>query len=162
MQLTHYDIQNQKHSKEITLVLDQVFSPDNIGLLLRTAEAFGIKKVYIISHIYDHLTRKIKRATRSVENEILIQFFNSPDEVFTLCKNTSIICLEHTSKSKKHTLIDSKTDHSLTIVVGNERQGISDYWLEKTSEHYHIQMFGKNSSMNVAVATGIFLAEICK
>ena len=46
--------------------------------------------------------------------------------------------------------------------IGNERQGVSERILKQVQEVVHIEMFGKNSSMNVAQATAIALYELTK
>ena len=48
------------------------------------------------------------------------------------------------------------------MVVGAERYGISENILNILDDCYHIEMYGQNSSMNVAQATSIALYELTK
>lgn len=48
------------------------------------------------------------------------------------------------------------------LVVGNERHGISEELLKKIELKVHINMYGRNSSMNVSQAAGIAFYEISK
>ena len=48
------------------------------------------------------------------------------------------------------------------MLIGNEIDGISETFLKKSHQVIHIEMFGKNSSMNVVQATGIALYELTK
>ena len=50
----------------------------------------------------------------------------------------------------------------MVLIVGNENFGIDKDLLEWSDQKVHINMFGINSSMNVAQATGIALFEITK
>jgi tRNA G18 (ribose-2'-O)-methylase SpoU len=46
--------------------------------------------------------------------------------------------------------------------LGNERLGVSEQLLKQVQHTAHIEMFGANSSMNVAQATAIALYELTK
>jgi tRNA G18 (ribose-2'-O)-methylase SpoU len=46
---------------------------------------------------------------------------------------------------------------AVVLIIGNEQFGVSEEILALTSKHMHIEMYGKNSSMNVVQATGIAL-----
>ena len=48
----------------------------------------------------------------------------------------------------------------IALVIGNEQLGISAEVLELVQQTIHIEMFGKNSSMNVVQAAGIGLYSL--
>ena len=48
------------------------------------------------------------------------------------------------------------------MIIGDENLGVSGNILVKVQDSIHINMFGDNSSMNVAMATGIALFELTK
>lgn len=56
----------------------------------------------------------------------------------------------------------SEENKCILLILGNEASGISKELLEISDKHLHINMFGQNSSMNVAQAAGIALYEISK
>lgn len=159
MQLSHEQIVNSTHHKEILLVLDHIRTPNNIGLLLRTAEAFGVRKVFVISDEFTEITHNIQRVCRSVEKNISIDFFNNTDECLKkIPPHFNIYSLEKTSNSES--IYDTVLSFPAVIVCGNERKGVSEKILQTSKKHIHIPMYGTNTSMNVAVATGICLANI--
>ncbi len=88
MQLEHHEIINSKHNKEISLILEHLQSPENIGLILRTAEAMGVQKVVILSDNFRQLSPRIKRTTRSAENNLNIIFVNSWEEAINHFEKT--------------------------------------------------------------------------
>ncbi|MDY3337942.1 TrmH family RNA methyltransferase [Riemerella anatipestifer] len=159
MQLEHHEIINPKHHKEISLILEHLQSPENIGLILRTAEAMGVQKVVILSDNFHQLSPRIKRTTRSTENNLNIIFVNSWEEAVNhFEKNTHFYALEKTSKSVDYTSFEYH--FPCVVVCGNEKNGVSEKALEKCTNHLHINMYGKNTSLNVAIATGILLSKI--
>ena len=60
MQLEHSEIINKKHNYKITLILDNIQSPQNIGLIIRTAEAMGVERVVIVSKTINEFTPNIQ------------------------------------------------------------------------------------------------------
>ncbi|MBV7440033.1 TrmH family RNA methyltransferase [Weeksellaceae bacterium TAE3-ERU29] len=160
MQLEHSEIINKKHNYKMTLILDNIQSPQNIGLIIRTAEAMGIERVVVISEIINEFTPKIKRLTRSTENFIKIDFHNDLKSVINELKsdNYKIYALEKTSSSVN--CKNFKYEFPCAIICGNEKSGVSEPALNSSEQHLHIDMYGKNTSLNVAIATAMLLINI--
>lgn len=158
MQLEHQQIENKKHNYSITLILEDLSSPQNIGLIIRTAEALGVERVIIISKEITELTPKIKRLTRSTEKYIKIDFFKDLHSGLNELKEYSFYALEKTTQSVNYK--KAKINFPCAIICGNENIGVSPTALQMCKEHYHIDMYGKNTSLNVAIATGIFLSSL--
>jgi len=68
-----------------------------------------------------------------------------------------LYALEITSESKD--IFQTELSGMFSIVVGNERQGISQELLDICSAAIHVPMYGGNGSMNVAHALAIALYE---
>lgn len=159
-QLLHHQVSNSTHSKNIILILDSPNSPANIGLIIRTAEAMGVKEIIIFSNEISELSSKIKRISRSAFKYLSIKFTNNFDLKEFKEKNYKIVALEQTQTSISIKNFDFDDKINLVLIIGNENYGVSAELLNQVSECLHIPMFGKNSSMNVATATAIALWEI--
>jgi len=163
MQLTHYSTNFKQQSFPIILVCDNVTNASNIGSLFRIADAFGVEKIIFCGEqIY--LGRKMTKTSRATEKSVHFETYNSASEVVSDLKKQdyTIISLEITSKSLPiHTFQFSK-EKPFALIVGDENFGISEYLLKLSDAVIHINMFGKNSSMNVVQATNIALYEITK
>ena len=70
--------------------------------------------------------------------------------------------MEITSSSKPLEELEFSKNKKIALLIGNEIQGVSEYFLKNAHQVTHIEMFGKNSSMNVVQATGIALYEITR
>lgn len=161
MQLTHSSHRKQSHAKEIILLCDHIVSPANQGSLFRLADAFGVREVIFIGSAPDTGSSRLKRTARSTEQHISYRNTDTPIEVIRTLTQEGYtpVALEITSSSVElnKLTIDS---HKILLIIGNEQQGISQEILEMSQHIAHITMYGNNSSMNVAQATGIALYHI--
>ena len=160
-QLQHHQVNFNKNSAiEISLLLNQIDSPANLGSIFRNAEAFGVKAIWIHeANKKDLESNRFKRTSRSTEKNLNILFYES---YRSICKvyNGLKVGLEITNKSRSVKKLSTIETHQILLVLGNEKSGIAEDVLEELDEVYHINMFGKNSSLNVAQTLGIALYEI--
>lgn len=163
MQHDHYSTPFTEKKFPITIVCDNVNNAPNIGSLFRTAEAFGVEKIIFCGNDIP-LGRRMTKTSRATEKVVHYEVCeNIKDVISDLKKNDyHIISLEITNNSKSLDIFQFPKNKSIALVIGNENFGISDEILNASHETIHINMFGKNSSMNVVQATSITLYEITK
>ncbi len=161
IQLQHSEIKNSHHDLDIILIVENVISPSNCGMLIRTAEAFGVKQIFFISEEHTKLSPKMKRSSRSTEKYVDITFVKSSEEALMKLKNHELIALEYSNNSSDLNSFKAN-NKNIALIVGNERGGVSDFLLNEAKISIHIPMFGVNSSINVAVATGIALNQLIR
>lgn len=163
-QLSHFDEKFTKENFPISLVLDSISGEANIGSIFRLADAFNIEKI-IFSGIEPKLnSRRLQKTSRNTHKTVQHEF---TEDVLGFIKqskaNAEIISLEITSVSKPINSFKYKRDKkNIILILGNEASGINNELLKISDKHLHINMFGQNSSMNVAQAAGIALYEISK
>lgn len=149
----------------LTLVLDSVTSPANIGSLFRLADAFNIEKIIFCGPLAPDLeSNRLKRTARSTINSVTHECH---EDIREACVNLekdgfSLISLEIAEGSKPIDSLSFSGFKKVALILGNENTGIQEEVLKLSNEKVHINMFGKNSSMNVAQAAGIALFEITK
>jgi len=164
MQLAHPD-----HSKTVTkfpliILTDNIIGEANIGSIFRLADAFNIEKIIFTGSPVNLNSNRLKKTARSTFKYVAFEFIdNAVDIVQDLkLKGYKILALEITSDSLAINSLTYKNESKLLLILGNERSGVSSELLKLTDKKLHINMFGENSSMNVAQATGIALYEITK
>lgn len=163
MQLNYYNTTFKQQSFPITLVCDNVTNAPNIGSLFRIADAFGIEKIIFCGeHI--PLGRKMTKASRATEKVVAFETNESVSEVVSNLKKEeyTIVSLEITNNSLPIHKFQFHKEKPIALIVGDENFGISEDILKISNAIIHINMFGKNSSMNVVQATNIALYEITK
>ncbi|WP_035646987.1 TrmH family RNA methyltransferase [Flavobacterium sp. ASV13] len=162
MQLTHEENQFERKTFPITLICDHIYFQQNIGSLFRISEAFGVENIIFFGKDIPLTPRKINKTSRSthlhVPHNVIEEF--SELHSFLSDNNFKIISLEIASNSKPLKEVIIPENQKIALIIGSEINGISDELLKISHQIVHINMFGKNSSMNVVQAASIALYEI--
>jgi TrmH family RNA methyltransferase len=141
----------------LILVAEAPEKPGNIGALLRTADAANVDAVIIANPKTDIYNPNIIRSSVGCvfTNQIAT---GSTTEIIKFLKglNIDIYCAELKASVNYHTQDYTKP---AAIVVGTEATGLSDEWLQHSTQNIIIPMQGEIDSMNVSVAAGILIFE---
>ena len=141
----------------LILVAEAPEKPGNIGAILRTADAANVDAVIIANPKTDLYNPNIIRSS------VGCVFTNSiatgtTEEIISFLKaqNITIYCAALQASVDYHTQDYTKPS---AIVVGTEATGLSNLWLESSTQNIIIPMQGEIDSMNVSVAAGILIFE---
>lgn len=164
MQLQHHNTNFTISNFEIVLLCDGVHSPANKGSLLRLADSFGVKKIIFGNTELDISSPRLKRTARATQKWIATDTTNDIlGTIHSLQEDDYIpVALEITNQSIALQEIDFLHLKKILLIIGDERAGVTDAVLQKCEVQTHINMFGKNTSMNVSQAASIALYEITK
>ena len=137
------------------LLLDHIEDPHNLGAIIRSAEASGVKGVIIPKRRAAVVSQTaVKASAGAIEHMPVIRVSSLIDTIKKL-KGTTL-----TERSEDYTKIAK--DVPLVIVVGNEGEGMSKVVTNECDFLYHLPMLGKVQSLNVSVAAGIIMYERIK
>lgn len=163
MQLTHYNTNFSERKFPITLICENVTNAPNIGSLFRIADAFGIEKIIFCGDAIP-MGRKMTKTSRSTEKIVNYEVCENALIAVEKLKadGYKIYSLEITSNSKPVHQFNFSEENPVGLVIGDENFGVSEALLDSSDAVIHINMFGKNSSMNVVQATNIALYEMTK
>lgn len=157
-QLHHDDFEPGSLDKSIILICSHLQSPVNLASLCRVAEAFGVIEFYIHQEnkTFIEMPRFIK-AARHTHKQIPIKIYTSLENIIENLKsqNYSVVGLEYCDNSTN--LKNFKPQTKIAILIGHEKYGIDQSDLDKLDDVLHVEMYGKNSSMNVSHAAAIAL-----
>ncbi len=154
-------IEGYNPAKSITLMLDKVQDPGNLGTLIRSADWFGVDNIILSEDSAEATNPKVVQSTMGSLLRVrfhyldLLSFLKSPG-------------MEGIPVIGALTGAPSVYPVSLpeygVIVLGNESQGISREIEKHVTQRISIPSFSKGSSspqsLNVAVAGSIILSEI--
>ncbi len=141
------------------LYLDCVADPGNMGTIIRSADAFGIKGIILSEGCVDVFNPKVLRSTMSGIFNVNL-YFDNGDILESFKENGFKIAgtfLNNAIRSDEFDYTDK-----CVIVMGNEANGISPKVEEKCTHRITIPMTGGAESLNVSVACGIILYEANK
>ncbi len=164
MQLNHEDTAFTEKQFPLVLVCYQVTGAANVGSLFRMSDAFGVEKIFFCGQKVPEFGSRMRKTARSTEKYVPFELDeNILNRITTLREEGyTIISLEITDNSVPIHSNDFSAERKIALVIGEENYGISDEILQQSDRVTHINMYGKNSSMNVAQATNIALYEITK
>ncbi|MEL4308877.1 TrmH family RNA methyltransferase [Joostella sp. CR20] len=162
-QLTHSNTQFEAKQFPITIICDHITSAANIGSIFRIADAFGIEKI-VFAGTEPVFSRRMQKTARATHKNIPFEFIENGNVYISQLKeqNYNIIALEITENSIPLSNVKISPQTNTAIIIGNENYGVSESFLALCDVVTHIEMFGKNSSMNLAQATAICLYELTK
>jgi TrmH family RNA methyltransferase len=139
----------------VSLVLDTIQDPGNLGTIIRCADWFGIEQIICSIDCADAFNPKVVQA--SMGSIARVQVLYQPLDAF-LQQHADIpayaAVLEGTDLRKLPALQQG------FIVIGNESKGISESVLALCPERITIPRRGEAESLNAAVATGIILSHL--
>jgi 23S rRNA (guanosine2251-2'-O)-methyltransferase len=157
-------------SPKTYLLLHNIRSVFNVGSIFRTADAAGIKKIFLTGYTptpVDRFGRKVKELAKVAlggELNIEWEYSKDPTKLITELKNKSnrlkVISIEQHKKAIDYRKIKLKKSEPVLFIVGNEVDGVSKELLKISDVIAEIHMEGKKESLNVGVATGIALFRI--
>lgn len=140
---------------EISVLLYRPKSEMNIGHIFRLADAAGIQKIWLYQPIEHIKWHKIEKLSRKNSRHIAYEIIQSYDELPEIPK----LALEWTDKSVN--LYEfAPPSKELLLIVGNEQKGLPEDLLSQCEEAIHLPMYGKHSSMNMAMASAIAVYHI--
>lgn len=151
--------------QSLYLILPNIRSCHNVGSMFRSADAFGVKKIFLVGYTATPPKVQIDKVSLGAEKWVPWEKIEDLKSLIKSLKKDGIkiVGLEKTDKSHKiERLEDYKIKESIALIVGNEVDGIDDETLALCDEVMHIPMFGKKDSLNVSVAAGIALYEISR
>ena len=140
------------------LIIDRVQDPGNIGTLLRTAEAAGMKGAVVIKGSGDPFSPKAVRAASGATERFPIIITESANDCISLLKGKGKKVFA-TAMAGSTVYYKADLRANAAIVVSNEGNGASQEILDGADEIISIPMDGKTESLNVAMASGIIMFE---
>ncbi len=132
----------------LSVYLEDIRSPFNVGSIFRTAESFGVSRIYISPDTASPLHRRAVRTARGCEIPWEIRRISeiSPDE--------GIFALELGGEDIDHFQFPAQG----MVIVGSEELGVSPEALALAKNRkVSIPLYGAKGSLNVSVAFGILM-----
>jgi 23S rRNA (guanosine2251-2'-O)-methyltransferase len=138
------------------LILDTLQNPQNLGTIIRTAEAVGVHGVLIPPHRAAEITPAVVSSSAGACEHMLVAQANLAQAIGEIKKAGAwVVGLDESSKSKEPSDISLKG--ALAIVVGSEGEGIRPLVRQSCDFMLRLPMQGQIESLNAAVAGSVTL-----
>ncbi|MCB2205913.1 RNA methyltransferase [bacterium] len=145
----------------LTIVIENVWDPHNVSAILRSADAVGIRTVYLLYTIEKapNLKRHGKQSSASAKKWLNFRVFDDTEKCFEALREEGFRI--YASHLTKHAigLHDIDFSQKTAIILGNEHRGVSEEACALSDGVYFIPMMGMVESLNVSVAAAVSLYE---
>jgi len=145
----------------LVLILDGIEDPQNLGSLIRTAEACGVQAVIIPKDRAVGVTPAVIKASAGAAAHIPVVRVTNLATTLEELKREGFWIVGADARGEKN-LYEMNFDMNVGLVIGSEGKGIRPLVLKKCDYTVSIPRKGKISSLNAAVAGAIILFEILR
>jgi 23S rRNA (guanosine2251-2'-O)-methyltransferase len=150
------ELATQKSEPPFVLILDSLQDPQNLGTLLRTAEAVGVHGIVIPLARTVEVTPAVVNASSGASEHLLIAQSNLSQAMETL-KSADVWMVGLDQAGVKMEANSRHLRGALGLVVGSEGEGLHDLTRKKCDILLKLPMRGEIESLNAAVAGSVAL-----
>lgn len=143
----------------LTVVLDAVRDPGNLGTIIRLCDWFGVSQLLCSMDTVDCYNPKVIQATMGSIARLSVQYLDVEDYLKHI--DTPI----YTAMMDGDNVYKTKLPKDAVLVMGNEANGVSTAIQKLATHALAIPQFGTiqaTESLNVATATAILLSEFSR
>lgn len=147
----------QLKQNPLVIILEGVEKPGNLGAVVRTCDGAGADALIMTEGKTDVFNHNVVRS--SIGTLFTLPTLAATNEqVATFLKRNGFQIFAATARTDTlYTQCDFTK--ATAIVVGNEHQGLSDFWLDQANTKIKIPMQGKGQCLNAAMSASILTYE---
>jgi len=151
---------------DVRVVLEDIVDPHNAAAILRTCDALGVSRVhYLFDQVSPYDPKAVGKLSSSTANKWVDTVVHTDraelETELRAAQFASVATTIHQPEAEQLWEADLAST-PVALWVGNERTGLSEPALEYADRYITLPMRGFVESLNVSVATAIFLAEIIR
>ncbi len=152
----------QWRQADLTIILENVHDPHNVGAVLRSADAVGISEVYLI-HTDPRIIEREKNSGKSTSTGVLrwlkIKVHYDLEECIDVVRKKYETIYGTLLNVESQSLYDLDMTRSVALMFGNEHKGLSTEALKHIDGNFIIPQYGFAQSLNISVACAVSLFE---
>ncbi len=140
----------------LTIVLDTINDPGNLGTIIRLCDWFGVSQLLCSAETVDCYNQKVVQASMGSLTRISIKYIDI--EIYLKETNLPTFIADMVGENVYKTVLPKEG----ILIMGNEANGVSDKIKTLIKNKISIPRFGEiqeTESLNVAAATAILLSE---
>jgi 23S rRNA (guanosine2251-2'-O)-methyltransferase len=143
------------------ILLDGVEDPQNLGAILRTAEAAGVDGIVIPERRAVGLTEAVRRVSAGAAEHVRMARTKNLSQTMDWLRKEQVWLVGAEGGSRRNWY---EFDYTMpvAIVLGSEGKGLRPLIRKKCDEVLSIPLFGQLTSLNVAAAAAVFLFEVVR
>jgi len=151
-------IENLSEKSGVWVGLEAIQDPGNLGTIMRTADASGVKGLILLENCTDPFGIEAVRASMGALFSKDIIF--STNNAFSSHVEKKKITVIGTSDKAEINFRNMVYPTNMVLLMGSEQKGLINDLKKSCDKIVAIPMSGRSDSLNLAVASGIILYEI--
>ena len=157
--ITADEYRNTRPESGVVLVLDNIRSAHNVGSAFRTADAFGVDKIYLGGICPVPPSPELHKVALGAEEVVP---FEQVQDVVSLVKRLQadgyqVVAVEQTVNSVKLDTFQREPGQKYALVFGNEVAGVQQEVVDACDFSLEIPQQGTKHSLNVSVSIGVVM-----
>lgn len=154
-----------KRNQQIYLLLENIQYATNVASSFRTADAAGVKKIFLTGiSKQPPFGKDLRKTSRSKERSVHWEYVQESATVIRKLKQRgfTIVAIELAEGAiPLHKLYETMQEHeNICFVAGSEVYGVTNSTLDLCDYAVQVPMYGKGASLNVSVATAVVLFSL--
>jgi RNA methyltransferase, TrmH family len=145
---------------DFAVVCDRVADPGNLGTIVRTARALGVRDVVLTDAETDLSSRRVLDAARGAVLDMRVRRFSDPVAAVKGLQRSGFQVVVTSPRGARLQSLAPLRGGRVALVVGNETDGVDQATMDAADLVVQIPMAGAVESLNVGVATGISIYEL--
>ena len=160
--LTYTDYKPTATKLPVWVLLDNVETPRNVGIIFRIADTLGIEGLVLCGVAPNPNHKLLSRTAKGAERHVPSTYFEDAKTAIADFRNKgfTIVALEITNQSVDLKTVDFPKMDKILLIAGSESSGISQDVLNEVDIAIHIPTAGFCLSMNVSVSIALAVYEI--
>ncbi|QJC33254.1 23S rRNA (guanosine(2251)-2'-O)-methyltransferase RlmB [Enterobacteriaceae endosymbiont of Donacia clavipes] len=148
--------------KILILILDRITDPHNFGACIRSAVAAKVSMIILPKNYSVKINATVKKVSCGTSENIPIIFVKNILNTIKILKKYNIFIIGADNNQKNKIFYNYKLSYPICLIMGSENKGIKSIIKKNCDELFSIPIRNNVNSLNVSVATGIFLFEIIR
>lgn len=147
----------QRHELALLLILDHLQDPQNLGTLIRTADAMGVHGILLPDRRSARVTPAVSNASAGAVEHVRVAQVTNINRTIDELKQSNVWVAGLDGDPAVPAVDKVRLDGALALVVGSEGEGLSRLTRERCDFLVRLPMHGSVESLNAAVAGSIVL-----
>ena len=148
----------------LVVVLDNIRSAHNVGSAFRTADAFGIDRVFLCGISAVPPSAEIHKSALGAEDAVPWEHVADTLEAVSrlTAEGYTVVAVEQTVHSEKLGTFRREPGRKYALVFGNEVSGVRQDVVDASNLSLEIPQYGTKHSLNVSVSVGVVLWDFVR
>lgn len=148
----------------LVVVLDNIRSAHNVGSAFRSADSFGVDKVFLCGICAVPPSADIHKSALGAEESVPWEYAEDTVSVIRRLREDgyTVIAVEQTVHAEKLGTFRRDPGRKYALVFGNEVSGVQQEVVDASDLSLEIPQSGTKHSLNVSVAVGVVLWEMVR